>query len=279
MSLLVFVGAILTGEIRGQITNISLSSDSSFVLDRVYAGVLGANDFSIDSVYRTGFVGFRVGASAKLRVTKAVSLVSFIAEDVTNAGNSIGGTGFFVKLAPSPNFYIAVGQGPQVSTFLHRAHPASAGGQFETFTHRSIPGAAPGLRLVKTVGKTNLLGSIAVVDGVPQYQVGVSFASVAVSAWRRADSLWGTAVTYQSKRTKTIVVVRDDLVASTFTLNLPNKYILYTDAGITTGDRRVVRAEAGFLRTFEADKYVKGLFGLGYANELRSVRGYIFVTL
>ncbi len=52
---------------EAQIENIRLVDDSTLVLDRVYAGMLGANNFSIDSVYRTGFVGFRVGASAKLR--------------------------------------------------------------------------------------------------------------------------------------------------------------------------------------------------------------------
>ena len=264
---------------EAQIENVSLGNDSNFVLDRVYAGILGANDFSIDSVYRAGFVGLRVGVSAKLRVTKAVSVVSFIAEDITNVGNSIGGSGFLVRVQPDTSFYMAIGHGPQVSTFLQRAHPATAGGQFETFTHRAIPGPGPGIRLVKTIGKTSLLGSVAMIDGDPEYQAGVLFAGLRASVWHRADSLWGTAVTYTTKRTKTILVVRDDLLANTFTFSLPNKYILYTDAGVTTDTYTVVRAEAGILRTFEANKYVKGLVGLGYAHELRSVRGYIFVTL
>lgn len=264
---------------KAQIENIRLVDDSTLVLDRVYAGVLGANNFSIDSIYRTGFVGFRVGASAKLRVTKAVSVVSFIAEDITSAGNSIGGTGFFVRVQPDTSFYMAIGHGPQVSTFLQRPHPATAGGQFETFTHRAIPGPGPGVRLVKTIKKTSLLAGVVMINGAPEYQLGISHAGLQASVWQQGDSLWGTAVTYESDRMKTILVVRDDLVANVVTYNLPNKYILYVDAGMTTDNYTVVRAEAGVLRTFQAKSYIKGLLGLGYSYELRSVRGYIFVTL
>lgn len=264
---------------EAQIENIRLVDDSTLVLDRVYAGILGANNFSIDSVYRTGFVGFRVGASAKLRVTKAVSVISFIAEDITSAGNSIGGAGFLVRVQPDTNFYIAIGHGPQVSTFLQRQHPATAGGQFETFTHRAIPGPGLGVRLVKTIKKIDLLAGVAMINGAPEYQLGISHAGLQASVWLQGDSLWGTAITYESDRFKTILVVRDDLLANVTTFNLPNKYILYADAGMTTDDCVVVRAEAGVLRTFKAKSYIKGLFGLGYAYELRSVRGYIFVTL
>jgi hypothetical protein len=212
-------------------------------------------------------------------VSKAVSVISFITEDMTNVGNSIGGSGFLVRVQMDTSLYMAIGFGPQVSTFLQRPHPATAGGQFETFTHRAIPGPGPGIRLVKTIGKTSLLGSVAMIDDDPEYQVGVLFAGLRASVWHRADSLWGTAVTYEHDRFKTILVVRDDLLACVTTVNLPNKYIVYADAGMTTDHYTVVRAEAGILRTFEAKAYIKGLFGLGYAHELRSVRGYIFVTL
>ena len=263
-----------------QIENVSLGNDSSFVLDRVYAGVLGANNFSIDSVYRTGFVGFRVGASARLRVSKAVSVVSFIAEDMTNIGNSIGGSGFLVRAQMDTSLYLAIGFGPQVSTFLQRPHPATAGGQFETFTHRAIPGPGPGARLVKRVKKTDLLASVAMIGGAPEYQVGMSVGSLQASGWYQGSHSWGTAVTHVTKRTKTILVVRNDLWANMFTVSIPNSnYILYSDAGVTVDDYQVVRAEGGILRTFKAKKYVQGLLGLGYAYELRSVRGYIFVTL
>jgi hypothetical protein len=275
---LVVVFAIIRSTTEAQIENVNLGTDSSFVLDRVYAGILGANDFSIDSISRNGFVGLRFGASGKLRVSRAVSVVSFIAEDVTTSGNSIGGSGFLVRLQPEKSWYVAIGHGPQVGTFLHRAHPASAGGQFETFTHRAIPGPGPGIRLVKSFGKTDVLASTAVVDGSPEYHLGVAFGTLASNVWWR-EGLWGSATTYKSKHSKTILVIRSDLWASTVTYNLPKSYILYTDVGIETGSYRLVRAEAGILRTFEATSYVKGLFGLGYAHELRSVRGYIFVTL
>lgn len=271
--------ATLSSFVRAQIEDIALGSDSSFVLDRVYAGILGANNFSIDSVYRSGFSNVRVGVSTKLRLTKVASIVAFMAEDMSTSGNSIGGTGFFLKLYLSKSLYLALGQGPQVGTFLHRAHPATAGGQFETFTHRSIPGAAPGARLVKTIGKTDILASVAAVDGRAEGNLGASFAGFAGNVWWNEKGAWGSAMTYKSKLSKTILVIRDDLWASTFAYNLPNKYILYTDAGITTENYSVVRAEFGMLRTFEAKKYVKGLVGLGYAYELRCVRGYIFVTL
>jgi hypothetical protein len=136
------------------------------------------------------------------------------------------------------------------------------------------------LRLVKKVEKIDLLASVAGMNGVPQYHAGISMGGLQASGWYQDSHSWGTAVTYVTKRTKTILVVRNDLWANMFTVSIPNSgYILYSDAGVTVDDYQVVRAEAGVLRTFEAKAYIKGLFGLGYAHELRSVRGYIFVTL
>jgi len=40
--------------------------------------------------------------------------------------------------------------------------------------------------------------------------------------------------------------------------------------------KKLVRGEWGLLKSFES-KWIKGLFGLGYQHESRSVCGYLFV--
>lgn len=274
-----FVGLIMASSTSGQITNILASNDSSFALDRVYAGMLGVNDFSVDSIGYRGFAKLRLGASAKLRVSKVVTVESFIAEDITSAGSSVGASAFFVRLEPTKSFSLTIGKGPQASTFLHRAHPVSSGGQFETFTHNAIPGAAPDVRANLQLGKASLVGSVGVPDSLPEYHLGVSFTGLVVSSWYSGNHHWGGAVTYKSKRTKTIFVARNDLLASTFTLNVNKRYILYTDMGVSTDRWKLIRGEFGILRTFDTGSFAKGLLGLGYSDELRSVRGYLYVTL
>jgi hypothetical protein len=280
MKTILAVGALLASTLcKSQITDISLGADSSFVLERVYVGALGVNNFSIDSVSYDGSISMRFGAAARYDITKRLSVRSFMAQDVNSGGLNPAINTFFVEYRPTESWNITIGRAPQVGAFLHRPHPVSSLGQFETFTMRSIPAAAPSVRVSRKIGKVSLLGSVARQTDGAEYHAGGVFRRWSVSGWWKDDDHHGMAVTYVAPKVKVISVVRSDLLAGTVIKTLSKSLVYYLDLGLEFPSERLVRAETGILRTFKSDKYVQGLIGLGYSVELRSLRGYLFITL
>ncbi len=280
MKTILAVGALLVSTLgKAQITDISLGADSSFVLERVYLGALGVNNFSVDSVSYSGSISVRFGVAARYDVTKHLSIRSFMAQDVNSGGLSPAINTFFVEYRPTESWNITIGRAPQVGAFLHRPHPVSSSGQFETFTMRTIPAAAPLVRVSRKIGKVSLLGSVAYQSDGVEYHVGGTFRRWLVAGWWKDDDYHGLAVTYVAPKVKVISVVRNDLLASTVIKTLPKSLVCYIDLGVELPSEKLVRAEAGLLRTFKSAKYVQGLIGLGYSVELRSLRGYLFITL
>lgn len=221
----------------------------------------------------------RVGVAARYDIAQRLSVRTFLAQDVTSEGIGPTINAFFVEYRPTLNWNVVIGRAPQVGALLHRPHPVSSFGQFETFTMRSIPAAAPLVRVSRKFGKVSLLVSVADQNNGIEYHVGLTLKRWSVAGWWREENYCGFAVTYAAPKAKVISVVRSDLLASTVILTLPKSLMCYVDAGVQLPDLKLIRGEAGILRTFKADKYVQGLIGLGYSAELRSLRGYLFITL
>jgi hypothetical protein len=53
---------------------------------------------------------------------------------------------------------------------------------------------------------------------------------------------------------------------------------VYSDIGYDLKTERLVRRECGVLKCFDS-KWIKGLFGIGYKYEERSIAGYLFVHI
>lgn len=274
-----FVGMICVGSVSGQITNIVATDDSSFVLERVYAGALEINSFSVDSLDHKGTVILRVGAAARLQLAKGLSLRTFFAQGSNSDGKGPTIANIFFRYEPGKRWRFLFGRGPQAGTFLHSPHPVSAEGQFETFSQSRIPPAAIGCLAMVTLGKTEWFASTGFNRSSREYHLGLRVSKVSVSSWYNDSGRYGTAMTCKLDKTTIVLVVRDDVLAGTLIQKLSKRFVAYADVGVSSPMLGLVRSEAGLLRPFKTSYYVKGLVGIGYAHELRAVRAYLYITL
>jgi hypothetical protein len=267
------VAMIVTTVSFGQIENINVSSDSSVVVDKLYAGMLSSTAYSVESLQTTPAVSIRFGAMATYKVSKHVSIRSFgmIESDLNQTW---GIEQFYIHCTPTKHWVFAAGQMATIST-EQRPHPVSGKGQFETWTLARIPGGAPGIK-AKYVGKVSIGAGVAARNGYGEYHGSLEKGSHNLSGYyRESDRHTGFAYTYSGKKLYTVVVYTRPLIASTIVLGMKKDVSLFIDVGYST---QLLRGEGGVFKRFSS-KWVKGLISTSYNAKTKCVMGYLFVHL
>lgn len=265
-----------------QITNVYITKDSSVVIDKVYAGVLSGTMFSTDSLHASGFTGVRFGAMASYQPAKWIAFKTWAMYQAETGSSSWSLQQFWMKLTPTQKLSIEVGSMGTLVT-EQRPHPVSGNGQFETWSEASIPGMALNAKVkYDFTSNFQLAGGVALRNNLPEYSGRITYKKVQVSAWYSEwNKKFGTALTLDLPRVyNTFVWKQDQTIANVLVVHIvPSKGIsLYSDNGYNFSTKKLVRSETGAMKTFES-KWIKGLFGLGYNYENRSVNGYLFIHI
>ena len=253
----------------------------------MYAGIIGASSFSVESPDVSFAAPIRLGAGLKWRPKGIFFMNSFATYDV--------GSGVFIgrfSVGVSKKwFQIEAGYMPTVSTLYHRPYPVSGFGQFEPYTKRIVPGGSIGalVSVAPPRSPVSIDGSFHVRNGQFDYQLGFQLIRnrLRISAWALNDSLGGGAISYYGDKWLSTLTVRPDNIALFGNVEVYKNFFLYCDVGLNSwlgkdsgGKSQVnlVRGEGGILKAFSY-KFISGLVGIGYAHESKSVNGYLFIHL
>lgn len=259
----------------GQIEHITISSDSSIIIDKVYAGMLSSTAFNTKNVATSSAGTFRVGVMASWKCSPYLTFHSFGMFE-TDLKQPWGIQQFYLNYEPTNHWIVTVGQSATIST-EQRPHPVSGAGQFETWTQSRIPGGAPGIK-IKYRGNVSVGAGIAARNGFPEYHASVSKGSHTLSGYYlQSDYQSGFAYTYDTKKLYAIVVcIPDSIVGSTVVVRLKKNISLFADVGY--GNSVFPRAELGAFKSW-SEKWIKGLLSVSYDVKIKSVKGYLFVHL
>jgi hypothetical protein len=256
-----------------QIENIPVSADSSVTVDKLYAGMLSGTMFSVDSLHTDKFVNMHVGIAATWKMNNYISIKAMETFH-WDINSQFGLTHFFVKITPSKLFTLQFGQ---TSTLIteQRPHPATGAGQFETFSEAQIPGAAPNIKMNINPSSDISFGiGAAIREKKPEYHANIKFKKLVISGYYGIhDEKAGAAASWYGKKVyDTFVWKQDQIVSNIFCLNIFPKInlTLYADLGYDLKNEELVRCEGGILKNFES-KYIKGLYGIGYQDEINTV--------
>ena len=183
---------------------------------------------------------------------------------------------------PSKKLTLQIGSMASLPT-EQRPHPVSGNGQFETWSESQIPGGGLGAKLRYQFNSNfQLAGGVVVCKGLPEYSGKITYKKVQLSAWYSEwNQKFGSALTLDLPKVyNTFVWKQDQVVSNLLVIHIASKQgiSLYSDNGYDLSTKKLVRSESGAMKTFE-NNWIKGLFGLGYNYENRSVNGYLFVHL
>jgi hypothetical protein len=266
--------------VSAQITNI-YGPDSSFVLKRLYAGMIQATNFSVDSLSVNNWTGFRAGANVTYSINKTFGLNAFFAMDQNSDGVSGTVNSFVFETRLGKKFLWVNGLGPQVSAWFHRPPPVSFTGHFEPWTKAQLPGGALSSRF--EIGVTNkVVGSIARKNNQAEFHLGFNYKQkFLTSVWinQNQDS-WGGAITLNLKKISTTAFLDQNHLGYFAWITLPKDWGVYLDIGFEYTEKEIPRGEFGVLKSYKIKNYkLGGIIGGGYSYEQRAVRGYLTIAL
>lgn len=257
-------------------------TDSSVVIDRIYAGSLSGTMFHADSLYATGFTGVRFGAMATYKPASWVSFSSWAMLQADKGSDPWSLQQFWMTLNPTKKLTIQIGSMATLVT-EQRPHPVSGNGQFETWSEATIPGGGMNAKLkYDFTSDFQLAGGIAVRSNMPEYSARLTYKKVKLYGWySTCDSTSGIAATVDFSRVySTLVYKPDQTIADILVIKLSKKHDIsfYSDMGYSFVEKELVRGEVGILKGFDS-KWIDGLIGLGYQHESKAFAGYLFVHL
>ncbi|MEI7564037.1 MAG: hypothetical protein WCJ39_10875, partial [bacterium] len=259
---------------NAQMTDIYVTKDSTVVVNKLYAGSLSGSSFSTDSLHASSFSNVRFGAMATYQPTKwfAVKTLTMYQAETKIASWHI--QQFWLKFTPTKKLSIEAGNMATLPT-EQRPNPVSAGGQFETFSEGQIVGMTLNAKVQYAFSSDFKAGAgIAARNNKPEYSGMLSYKTVKLSGWySQYNKKVGSALTLDFARVYDVLVWKQDqIVSNLFCLKLLKKadISLYVDAGYDLAAKKLVRGEGGLLKNFES-KYIKGLFGLGYQYETKTI--------
>jgi hypothetical protein len=278
---LVVVTTITTAQItdiypfkKGNIT------DSTLVINNLYAGTLSGTCFSVDSLSASMFVNIRFGAMMTYSPVKWFSVKTWAMYHADAGEKSWNLQQYWIKLMPVKKLSLEIGSMATLVT-EQRPLPITGNGHFETWTEAQIPGMALNTKLKYQFTKNfQLAGGVAVRNKIPEYSGRITFGGVKVSGWYSNDTIYGTALTLNTSRVYDVFVFKQDVIANFLSFQVSKKFdlFLYSDTGYNLDQEKLVRGEWGILKCF-GSKYASGLIGLGYQNETKTVNGYLFLHL
>lgn len=283
----VIIMTLFTVQTNAQLVNAVATKDSSFIVDKIYVGVLATNRYLYDTNQFDKFASIRIGASVVWKISRKFTMRSFVAGEYEVIGkSSLSFQAFWLQYAPHKRWLMEAGIGPTLTASLHRPHPVTHWGQFEPFTKAQFPGVAPGAKIKYLPNDATMIGAgIAIRQGKPEYQLGANIRTLQITAFhQRYDTTTGLGVSYTKGRFSiTAMWKRNALVAnlSSFMIHRKQQLMLYTDFGYTlkeTKGDKVVRGEGGIIKLVQAN-YIKAIIGMGWSYETKSIKSYLFVSL
>lgn len=279
---------------HAQLENVAVSDDSSFIVDKVYAGTLSTLRYRHDSNTFDKFASVRFGVAASWKATKTITLQSFAAwehEVITQQGTSF--QAFWGQYRPHKKWLFETGVGPTLSAKQHRPHPVSYFGQFEPFTKAQFPGVAPMASVKFFPNEKNMIGlGVGLRQNQPEYQATATVQkNLQVTAFHQVcTQTTGVGMSYSKGVFATTVLWKsDDVIANLnfITISKKHQISVYSDFGYDISQpvngngqatNRVKRFEAGALKITQAGP-IKGTFGLGWSYEAKAVKAYLLVGL
>ena len=275
-----------------QIENVKISDQ--ITINEIYAGTLSGTSFNVDSLTIGGFTSFRVGAMGTYKPAKWISFKTWGMIQAQADTSSWCLQQFWFNLSPVNRLSLEAGYMATLPT-EQRPLPVTANGHFETGSEATIVGGAPTVKIKYWSADTNFkIGvGVALRNKLPEYSGMISiYKKITLSGWYgESNQRFGTALTLNFDRVYSTLVYKQDQILgekplkdktlfniTTIQLNKGKTLALYSDVGYDFVTDKLVRGEWGLLKTFES-KWVKGLIGLGYQQEIKSVVGYLFVHL
>ena len=263
----------------GQINNFH-TGDSSLIVNGLYAGMLSENYFSQDSLDINSVASFRVGASVTYKLTAWASVTGSQVYETDMNGQGSGISRFWVKTSYK-SFDFETGLLVSPAT-MSRPNPIGTG-HFETWTEARIPGGGLGAKIKYNFRGNYVNAGVMQRDGLPEYHVRFSSPSFKISAYYpEATKKFGASVKAEIGDISLVSSFSAGEFLATFIAVPVDSEIgidVYGDFGYSlAGDQKVLRGEAGILKSFSGD-LLKGLLGLGYCYEKKAIAGYLYIHI
>lgn len=265
-----------------QIENIKLAKDSTILINDVYAGILAGSCFSQNSLNFSKFSSFRAGGKATYSPTNWLSAVSTASYQIDDRGQVSTINQFWFKLKLKA-ISAEAGFLPTLAT-ESRPVPVTADGQFETWTEASLPGAALGAKIKYNFNNNkNYIGiGVSQMNKEPEYHLRYSSTLIKASIYySEFNQKFGSSIAIKTKKLYDIMAFNAGQTIGNlicYKLDTKNQIDYYCDFGYGLKEKKVLRFESGLLKNFSGN-YLKGLFGISYCNEIKSVKGYLFIHI
>ena len=247
-----------------------------------YAGMLAGPKVSVDSGKILGAAMLRVGGSGSIAPTKWLSLYGLAAMDVDE---TLAVTPWYlvgVTLRPSHKLAITLGK---IVTPTNELRPgiATMSGQFEAWTQGQIPGSAIGGKVSWFPHKNfSLVAGAFWRDKDVSIELGFSVPHTRIAGYSMVRSkTFGVAVDFSYKWYSQVLVYNHKRNIGSFTgFAIPKTQgvAIYSDIGFSASNWRLVRGEWGMYKLFSY-KQINIIIAAGYSQEIRSVKGYVMVSL
>lgn len=253
----------------------------------VYAGTLAGPKITIKNPTPLGFYSLRFGGSIYWNPQKWLTVYGIGVGETDQTDTTTPFALFGVNIKPNKFFSVAFGKIASPMTEM-RPLPNSSGGQFEPWTKSHILGSALGGKI--TISPTENFSFVAgdFWRGTEASQeAGVRYGNfLATGYYLNQSKSFGGAIDFTFKRFNTVVMYNPKSTTGMFNLfEVSRKALLfaYSDIGFkpNEGDMlkwQMLRGEWGLFKTSQI-KWTKILLGLGYAEEIKSVKGYVFIHI
>jgi opacity protein-like surface antigen len=280
--LLLIIAVMATSmAVTAQITDINLGKNLK--LDRFYAGYLAEASFQTDTAINVPSGSFSIGAMATWRLSKVFSVGTlgvYQSDDPKKSAAHL-----WIQANPNEKVRIVAGFTGTVAT-EQKPKKVTGDDHFITFTEDKIPGSAYNVKVVAdSLGKKKRIGFGACVAyrGGLEYQAMFRYHHVKISGWYDSQRKFGSALTLDFARVYNVTTWKQDQVIANFIgIKLGKGFQVISDNGFDFKSHKLVRSESGFLKTFESPTIlhkftIKGLIGLTWKNETKSINAYLFV--
>ncbi len=264
----------------------AFAQKDSIKIDYAYAGMLSNVNFPTEKfpAIEKG-VSVRVGGGATWIASKHFQVQSWTVFDYDGMSTAKG-IMFAGIIKPVKKITIAFGNIPSLSATV-RPVPCTAAGHFETWTHSQLTGVLPGAWMKFSFGKKNDVATgVAYNHDKMEIHGRLKIGSwTTVGYWNANQKNWAVSTGFDFSRFSLRMVQTDSVFAFFESYTVWDKYhiSLYFDGGdgYKNGVAQSLREEFGVLKSFEKPEGTpfSGLFGLGYANELKAVRCYLHIFL
>lgn len=250
-----------------------------------YAGILAGPSITFPKGKVSGFTTFRAGGYANWQPKSWVGLSGFGIIQVGNSGTIMPMYMLSATVHPHKRMTVTVGRIASPMTEL-RPLPYTGPGQFESWTEAQILAPAIGGKARMQLDSANrysvTVGGFYRNDSTTTVEIGIRFPYVRIaSAYNIQGKTFSIASEVITKWfSNTTVYNHNQLLGNVTVVFIPktNGLMVYSDIGFATPEWKCIRGEWGVLKSFSF-KFTKGLFGLGYAHETKSVKGYFMINL